>query len=276
MPVCPVCPHHCQLQEAQVGLCRARVAQTGQVVALHPEVCSALALDPIEKKPLLAFYPGRMILSVGGYGCNMRCSFCQNADISFVPIPAQSQKNLLLTAQDIVMEALALQSQRNIGIAFTYNEPLLRYEYIAECFTLAKEAGLKTVLVTNGNFCAAVIEKLVPLTDAWNIDLKSFTDVGYKSLGGDLETVKDTIKTASQTAHVEVCSLIVPGLNDRAEDMDEQAQWLASVKPEIVLHLTRFFPRHKMRTKQPTELNVMRELQKIAANYLPKVVLGNV
>lgn len=276
MPICAVCPHHCQLQEGQVGLCRARVALAEQVVALHPEACSALALDPIEKKPLLAFYPGKTILSVGGYGCNMRCPFCQNADISFAPTPTQSPDTLRLSPQDIVMEALALHSQRNIGIAFTYNEPLLRYEYIATCFTLAKEAGLKTVLVTNGNFCADVVEKLLPLTDAWNIDLKSFTAVGYKRLGGDLETVKATIQVASQIAHVEVCSLIVPGLNDQAEEMVEQAKWLASVNPEIVLHLTRFFPRYKMLLEQATDVSVMRKLQKQAAHYLPKVVLGNV
>ncbi len=273
---CHVCPHHCLLAEGQTGLCSARIAFEGSTIAIAPELMSAVALDPIEKKPLMRFHPGKTILSLGGYGCNMRCAFCQNADLSFSSPPREKESSERYNPEDVVELALELIPQGNIGIAFTYNEPLLRYEYIITCFRLARAAGLKTVLVTNACFEAEVIAEVAQFTDAWNIDLKAFTEEGYKSLGGDLAVVKQAIVRASETSHVEVTSLIVPGLNDDPGAMHEQAKWLAEINPETVLHLTRFFPHHKMRNESPTPMKHLLLLRDIAAQYLQTVLLGNV
>lgn len=276
MLTCQVCPHHCRLKEAQVGLCQARVAQDGKSVAIQPELMSAVALDPIEKKPLAHFYSGKMILSFGGFGCNMRCSFCQNADISFSPQPTDVDNYPNYSPQALVELALRYLPQANIGIAFTYNEPLLRYEYILACFRLAREAGLKTVLITNGCFEEDVIRELAKWTDAWNIDLKAFTEEAYRTLGGNLGSVKKAIELASEQGHVEITSLIVPGLNDDPSQMHAQAQWLAEINPEMVLHINRFFPRHLMQRASPTALKYLLSLRDIASTYLQTVLLGNV
>lgn len=208
---CTLCFHNCRLEEGQTSLCRARGNQGGKIVPLNYGKLTALALDPIEKKPLCRFHPGSMVLSVGSFGCNLRCPFCQNAGIAAAGSDAPTRD---WTPEALVEKALALQSQGNIGVAYTYNEPLVGYEYVQDCAKLVRQAGLCNVLVTNGTIQETYWRRLLPLIDAANIDLKGFTENWYRQLGGDLETVKRSIALAAQSCHLEVTTLVVPGEND--------------------------------------------------------------
>ncbi len=270
--ICEICPHHCNLNEGQTGICRARTNQGGIVFCNNYGALTSVALDPIEKKPLARFFPGSMILSAGSYGCNMRCPFCQNCEISMADETAHT---VYVSPQELVGKAEQLIPQGNIGLAFTYNEPLVGYEYVRDCASLAHEKGLKTVLVTNGMICSEPLIKLLPLIDAMNIDLKGFTDRFYMLLGGDLETVKKTIERSANACHVEVTTLIIPGENDGEEEMEAEAGWLRSLSPEIPLHISRFLPRYKMSHKQPTPVGTIHRLREIAARQLKYVYTGN-
>lgn len=271
---CTICPHLCRLHEGRTGRCGARVARDGAVVLAAPGHLSSLALDPVEKKPFAAWQSGRTILSVGQYGCNMRCPFCQNHSIAWVRDPAPGGRRV--AAHELRDEAMRLRPRRNIGLCFTYNEPLIAMEYVCEAFALAREAGLLTALVTNGCVTAAGRDPLLPLTSAWNIDLKCFTAEGYRRLGGDLAAVQATIEAAAATAHVEVTTLIIPGFNDSPAEIDALAAWLASVRPDIPLHLSRFFPRHRLTDRPPTPIPSLEALRDIARRHLRQVLLGNV
>lgn len=269
---CETCFHHCEIPEGGRGFCRARICENGAVRPENYGRLTSLALDPIEKKPLHDFYPGSLILSAGSYGCNLRCPFCQNHEIS--------QENLHSRSHCVSPDQLVAQAEKyvpmgNIGIAFTYNEPMIGWEYIRDTAKLAKEKGLKVVVVTNGTASLETLEEILPYVDAFNIDLKGFTDPVYQSYAGSLEQVKQFIERAAKDAHVEVTSLIVPGKNDSLEQMDQQARWLASVDPDIPLHITRYFPRWKEQ-EAPTDIRQMEQLQKVAEKYLHRVYLGNV
>ena len=270
---CAICPRRCELAEGQTGFCRARMNRDGVIACANYARVTSLALDPIEKKPLRRFYPGSKILSVGSYGCNLACPFCQNSDISMAGEDGVGWR--IVTPQELIERAEALKDAGNIGIAFTYNEPLIGCEYVKDCAVLAKQAGLMTVLVTNGSILPEPWLALLPLIDAANIDLKAFTEEGYRSLGGDLETVKTAIALAAERIHVEVTSLIVPGLNDGEGEMRAEAQWLASLPGEIALHISRFFPMYHMRNCPPTPLETIDKLTAIAREYLPYVYKGN-
>lgn len=270
--ICPICPRGCALAENERGFCKARVARQGSVQSESYGKITALALDPIEKKPLARFHPGNMVLSVGSYGCNMRCPFCQNHDIAQNSEACKTAQ--ATTPQKLVQQALQLQNQGNIGIAFTYNEPLVGCEFVADTARLAKENGLATVLVTNGYANASPWEDMLQHIDALNIDLKCFTAVGYRQLGGRLETVKNNIVRASRQAHLEVTTLIVPGLSDSPAEMDEQAAWLASLSPRIPLHISRYFPRWQA-TGGPTPVETVRRLAAVAGRHLQFVYTGN-
>lgn len=272
---CELCPHNCLLKPGQTGFCRVRRNIDGRVRATRDGYTSSIALDPIEKKPLSFFHPGTQILSVGFFGCNMRCPFCQNFEISMHSDEDLSARGRYITKEELVELAVSLRARGNIGIAFTYNEPLVHFEWIKECFALAREAELETVLVTNGNFNEPCIREIAPLTTAWNIDLKCFTEDGYRSLGGDLETVKRAIVLAAESSHVEITTLVVPGLSDDPQDMAREAAWLAGINPGIPLHLTRFFPRYHSLEEAPTDPVIMRRLAKIAREHLQCVELGN-
>lgn len=270
--ICCLCPHHCHLEEGQTGRCRARTCLNGKSVCTNYGEITALALDPIEKKPLARFLPGSLILSVGSYGCNLSCPFCQNSAIAMADNRTETVR---VSPEELVKKALALVPQGNIGLAFTYNEPLVSFEYVRDCGILAHERGLKTVLVTNGTVCQESLLELLPLIDAMNIDLKGFTQAFYNKVGGDLETVKNTITLASAQCHVEVTTLIIPDLNDSEGEMDALARWLSSVSPEIPLHISRFFPRHKMNDKNPTPVEKIYSLKQIADKHLHFVYTGN-
>lgn len=270
--------HHCQLEPGQYGACRARKNENGRVICANYGQAASLALDPIEKKPLHMFYPGNMILSVGSYGCNLRCPFCQNHEISMAG--ATDIDFVYLSPEFLVQKAAEYQAEGNIGIAFTYNEPLVGWEYVYDTAKLIKKAGMKTVLVTNGTATPQILDKLLPFVDAMNIDLKGFTRAYYQKLSGDLETVKEFIQTAASGCHVELTTLIVPGENDSITQMEEEARWIASVKTvnssgQIPLHVTRFFPKYHMTDKEPTDVRQIHRLADAAEKYLKNVFLGN-
>ena len=269
---CELCFHHCRLDEGQTGFCRARGNRNGKIVSLNYGKLTALALDPIEKKPLRRFHSGSLILSVGSFGCNLHCPFCQNAGIAAVGSEAYTQD---CSPEQLVQEALRLREQGNIGIAYTYNEPLVGYEYVRDCAELVHQAGMLNVLVTNGTIEEGPWKALLPLLDAVNIDLKGFSDTWYRRLGGDLATVKRSIDLAAQHCHIEVTTLIVPGENDSEDEMRALSAWLASVSPEIPLHVSRFFPRHQMQDRPPTPVQTVYRLAEVARERLRYVYTGN-
>lgn len=269
---CTLCFHGCRLEEGQTGLCRARGNRGGRIVPLNYGKLTVLALDPIEKKPLRRFHPGSMVLSVGSFGCNLRCPFCQNAGIAAAGVDAPTRD---YSPEKLVAEALRLQSRGNIGVAYTYNEPLVGYEYVLDCAKLVHQAGLYNVLVTNGTIQEVPWRELLPLIDAVNIDLKGFTEGWYRRLGGDLETVKRSITLAAQSCHLEVTTLVVPGENDSETEIRALSQWLALVNPEIPLHISRFFPRHLMTDRPPTPVEAVYQLARVAREQLEYVYTGN-
>lgn len=274
MVQCEICPHRCTLAAGQLGLCRARGNVKGSVSDLNYGRLTSVALDPVEKKPLARFYPGAMILSAGSYGCNFRCGFCQNHSISMCGPEAETQ---YCAPADLVELAEQLRPRGNIGIAYTYNEPFVGYEYVRDTSRLVHEKGMQNVVVTNGYINQEPLRNILPLIDAMNIDLKAFSEEFYRSIGGSLEPVKDTIQScAASPCHVEVTTLVVPGRNDSEEEIGALSTWLASVDPDIPLHLTRFFPRYKMRETRPTDVEHLLHLTEVARRHLRYVYPGNV
>lgn len=270
---CHVCQNRCLLAEGQTGACRARRNVGGQVVSVNYGRITGMALDPIEKKPLRMFEPGSLILSVGSFGCNLACPFCQNHEISMAS--EEGADYIQVSPQELTDRAVRLKRQGNIGIAYTYNEPLVGWEYVRDTARFIRQAGMKNVIVTNGSVSEEVLREVLPLTDAMNIDLKGFTQGYYKKLGGDLETVKEFIRLASKDCHVELTTLIVPGENDSREEMEAEAAWIASLDAEIPLHVTRFFPRWKMQDRSATDVATVYELAQVARGYLKHVWVGN-
>ena len=285
MARCNVCFRHCELKEGQTGPCGARKGVAGSVKPIWYGRISSLALDPIEKKPLARFRPGSMILSVGGLGCNLRCPFCQNHEIAQtedstgfgIPVREASPEQLAALAQET-------RSRGNIGLAFTYNEPLVCYEFVRDTAKLIRGQGMVNVLVTNGCASLDVLEQLSPFIDAMNIDLKGFTDRYYREvLGGDRRMVMDFIREAVRHCHVELTTLIVPGENDSEQEMHELSGWIADLTDvyqnmqgkDIPLHISRFFPRHRMTDKTPTDVRKVYELVRIAKQHLRYVYPGN-
>lgn len=281
MAVCEVCFRHCRLEEGQLGFCGARTARNGQVVAYNYGRITGLALDPVEKKPLARFYPGSLILSAGSFGCNLRCPFCQNYDISW----SEEAKRYAETAEtfrpeELVEIALRTKSRGNIGIAYTYNEPLVGYEFVRDTARLAREYGLKNVLVTNGTAELSVLREIAPYIDAMNIDLKGFTGRYYREvLGGDRAMTMAFIEEAVRTAHVELTTLIVPGENDSEDEMRELSAWVSTLtEPDgesVPLHISRFFPRFHMTDRKATPVRLIYRLAEIAREKLDYVYPGN-
>ena len=272
--ICQVCPHHCRLEEGRLGRCHARCGKGDTTVSVNYGKITSVALDPIEKKPLAFFHPGSFVLSVGSFGCNMSCPFCQNYDISTVGEDF-FRKLYHLSPEELVTLAADHISEGNIGVAYTYNEAMVGYEYVRDCAKLVHESGMKNVLVTNGMAELSVLGEVLPYIDAMNIDLKAFTEEAYKKLGGDLNTVKRFIMCSAEESHIEITSLIVPGINDSPEEMEKEAAWIAEISPDIPLHITRYFPRYKM-SEKATDIDLMNKLRSVAEKYLNRVLLGNV
>ncbi|MDR3240306.1 MAG: AmmeMemoRadiSam system radical SAM enzyme [Clostridiales bacterium] len=266
---CGLCPHACAIKDGEAGFCRVRANRGGTLYALGYGEISSLAVDPIEKKPLRHFYPGRVILSAGSYGCNMRCGYCQNSSIS-------QEKPVTESISPDQMAALAQSIPENLGIAFTYNEPLMSAEYLLDTAPLIQDMGLKAVLVTNGLACREPLAAVLPFVDAMNIDIKGFTPEFYQKLGGRLETVKETVEQCAGMCHVEATMLVIPGENDSDAEMIALSEWLAGVSRDIPLHLSRFFPGYKMKEKAATPIETLRRLAGLAHRHLEHVYLGNV
>jgi len=274
---CGLCPHNCEIEPGNAGFCRARgVSSDGgiNVIPLSYAKLSSIALDPIEKKPLKHFHPGSTILSVGSFGCNLKCPWCQNSNISMA---GEGD----VETHDVAPEALAQLAEQyvpegNIGVAFTYNEPLISFEYVYDTSKILKSKGLKTVLVTNGYMNADYLEILLPLIDAMNIDLKGIDRDFYKQIGGDLDTVQNNIRLAAAKCHVEITCLLINGVNDSKHEIERLTDFVASVSPEIPLHISRFFPHHHFKDKAPTRIETMKLFEEIASEKLKHVHLGNI
>ncbi|WP_417142793.1 AmmeMemoRadiSam system radical SAM enzyme [Parasutterella excrementihominis] len=274
--LCDVCPKFCKLREGQIGFCRARSNIGGKIVPINYGQATSLALDPIEKKPLMRFCPGTYILSYGSYGCNLRCPYCQNASISMAG--PDNCPHRLITPEGLTDLAVDLSKQepRNIGVAFTYNEPTVCFEFIRDTSKLLHEAGLKSVVVTNGGLVRTYADELLPHVDALNIDLKGFSNEFYRYVKGEFDTVKEFIKAAVEhKCHVELTTLVIPTKNDDPEEIGREVEWIASISPEIPLHLSRFFPRYKVDDLPPTPAETIYRLKDIAEKKLKYVYTGN-
>jgi pyruvate formate lyase activating enzyme len=246
----------------------------GELISETYRKVSAVHYDPIEKKPLYHFYPGSTILSIGSIGCNLNCSFCQNCDISNADVSG------FPWYKDYPVEDLVRMGSDypgNIGIAFTYNEPTMSYEYILEISRLASSVGLKTAMVTNGFINPDPLIQLLPFIDAWNVDLKAFRDEFYtENTDSRLAPVLETLGILSKAGkHFEITNLVIPGLNDDPAVFREMIDWIAGDLGEYtVLHLSRYFPHHKM-TRPATPVNTLLEFLNIAKEKLHYVYLGN-
>ena len=278
--ICDICPRRCHISECETGFCGARGLDinpsTGEknLISLNYGKIASISLDPIEKKPLRRFHPGKMILSVGSFGCNLTCPWCQNYRIS------RAKKDDLVT-QDVSPEKLSELAMEqvyagNIGVAFTYNEPLISYEYICDVSRLLKTLGLKSVLVTNGFASPETFSSILPMVDAMNIDLKSIKENFYQKIGGDVNVVKKNIKAAAAVCHIELTCLLINEENDNEEEMQEMTDFIASISEDTPLHISRFFPQYEMKDKEPTRIESMERFKRIAEKKLKYVYLGNI
>jgi pyruvate formate lyase activating enzyme len=269
---CYLCPHNCHIKDSGIGFCGVRKNEEGELYSLNYGEITSAALDPIEKKPIALYRPGSYILSVGSFGCNMTCGFCQNHSISREKAPSS-----FVEPKDLINLAMKSKVEDgNIGIAFTYNEPSIWYEYVYDVCQQADLNELDMVLVSNGYISPEPLKEILPYISAMNIDLKAFNDEYYKkTCSGDVESVKKTIEIASPECNVEVTTLLVNGYNDSPEEVEKLCQWLASVNPEIPLHLSRYFPRYKF-DAPATPVETLYTSKEIADNYLHHVFLGNI
>lgn len=267
---CSLCPHTCSLKPGQTGICGVRKNEEGLLYSLNYGEITALNVDPIEKKPLYHFYPGHNILSVGSFGCNLKCSFCQNHSIAH-----GTPEAVYITPGDLSDRALSIR--RNIGVAYTYNEPTIWYEYVLDTAQLVKEKGLKNVLVTNGFIGVEALEQLLPFIDAMNIDVKAFNEDYYRNIcSGRLAPVLNTVETAAKRGcHMEITTLVVDGLNSDTHELEGLGKWVAGIDKRIPLHLSRYYPAYKMR-RPPTSMETMDLASKILKKHLDYVYIGNV
>lgn len=266
---CILCPHHCRIAHGHTGICRVRKNINGTLYSMNYAQVSSYGMDPVEKKPLYHFYPGSEIFSAGSIGCNFRCKFCQNWQIAqSTDIPTQE-----ISPEYLV--AIAKGQRGNIGIAYTYNEPTVWYEYVLECSKLAHKEGLKNVLVTNGFIEKEPLNQILPFVDAMNIDLKAFHEDFYKKLSsGRLAPVMETIEISQKKCHVELTTLIIPGMNDSAEEIEALAKWVSSLRKDIPIHFTRYFPCYKLDIPA-TPFETIKKAREIALKYLDYVYTGN-
>jgi pyruvate formate lyase activating enzyme len=271
---CNLCPRNCVIDEGKFGNCNARRNRNGSLSSEIYARLAAINLDPVEKKPLYHFYPGKEILSVGTTGCNLHCVFCQNHTLS----QCNNRNPVLiknLSPSELVN--MAINSEKNIGLAFTYNEPTINYEYVMDASHLAKTHDLKTVMVSNGYINNDPLEMLVNYIDAFNIDIKGFNEQFYKKYTkATLKPVIDTILTIKgKGKHLELTNLVIPTINDDEDEFEEMCKWIAAeLGKDTVLHLSRYFPRYEL-NQYPTPPEVLFALFDIAKSYLHHVYIGN-
>lgn len=271
-PECTLCPHYCKLAAGKSGICGVRKNTGEKIELLTYGVISGYSLDPVEKKPLYHFFPGYNVLSIGSYGCNMKCDFCQNFNIS-QKIP----ESLFPEATPLKIVKAAIAAENNIGVAFTYNEPIIWFEFMRDTSLLAKSKGLYTVMVSNGYVNSEPLSEIIQFIDAFNIDLKAFNNNFYRKLtGSDIEPVKNSLKQiAREGKHLEVTTLIIPGQNDKESEMQLQSEWIAGeLGKNVPLHLSKYFPMHK-RDDPATSQETLNSLFEIASKNLNHVYMGN-
>lgn len=265
---CVLCPFNCVLVKGKVGLCHGKQNIDGKLYATNYGKTTALACDPIEKKPLYNFYPGTRILSAGPNGCNLRCSFCQNWQIS-----QETASTIDVTPNDMVASA---QREGAVGIAYTYTEPLIWFEFVLDTAKAAKTAGLKNVLVTNGLINEEPLKELLPFIDAMNVDIKSMDNGFYKKIcKGTINPVLETVKMSAKKTHVEVTNLVIPGLNDTDEMFEQLTDFLADINPLIPLHFSRYHPDFQL-SNPVTQEKTLYHAADIARQKLKHVYIGNI
>ena len=268
---CLLCPHNCLITDGASGICGVRRNSNGVLYSENYGKITAICVDPIEKKPLYHFMPGKKILSVGTYGCNLKCFFCQNWEIS---------QNEVVSGK-MTPEQLAAMVDRGeggtIGVAYTYNEPSIWYEFVLDRSKLVREVGGVNILVTNGFINREPFERLLPYIDGLNIDLKSYSDEFYRRrCKGRLEIVKDNIKLAYFLGkHIEVTNLIIPTLNDGLDEIEEMILFLAGISKDIPIHFSRYYPNYKCELP-PTSLDKMVEIYELVSQKMNYVYLGNI
>ena len=269
---CLLCPHYCKLTFGKTGICGVRKNTGEKIELITYGVVSGYSLDPVEKKPLYHYFPGQNILSIGSFGCNMRCDFCQNFHIS-QEIPESLMPEV--TINKIIKDAL--KAEKNIGVSFTYNEPIIWFEFMKDIAESAKKEGLHTVMVSNGFVNSEPLKEIIGFIDAFNIDLKAFNNNFYRKLtGAELEPVKSSLKQiASSGKHLEVTTLVIPGLNDDEKEMALQVEWMSGeLGKDIPFHLSGYFPTYK-RANPATPEESLKKLFDIASEYLDYVYIGN-
>ncbi len=267
---CRLCPHHCRIEPGKTGICLARKNMRGMLYSSNYGELTSFAIDPVEKKPLYHFHPGSEILSVGSWGCNLFCQFCQNWEIS------KSRPKIIRRVDPEQLVEIALEND-SFGIAFTYNEPIVSFEFLLDTSRAASKEGIISLMVTNGVIEEEPLELLVQSVRAMNIDLKGWKEDFYKEhIGVDKRHVLRTIEKAVRSGvHVELTTLIIPGLNDSTDDMIQEAQWIASLSEDIPLHITRYFPNYKTEIP-PTPPEAIFRLCSTARQYLNHVYAGNI
>lgn len=271
---CLLCPRRCLLGEGQSGTCGVRLVQDGELVTINYGCLAAAHWDPIEKKPLYHYYPGYPVLSIGTYGCNFLCSFCQNWSLA----RGRPEQKTRRVAPQEVLAMLEREGgpEKNLGLAYTYNEPLIWYEFVYDTARLLHEKGYRNILVSNGYIESKPFLELLPFIDAMNIDVKAFSDSFYRRYCHGLrEPVLRTVESAIKKCHVEITCLLIPTLNDDSGEQAEMARWLGGLSPDLVLHYSRYFPNYKL-DLPPTSPQKMLEIQEIARKELNYVYLGNI
>ena len=275
---CELCPNHCKISRGKKGICRVRENIGGTLFSLNYGVRSSAALDPIEKKPLANFMPGKKIFSIGSIGCNLSCMFCQNWSIATTDEASVRLSEKDVSPKMVVDAALNSVKDGNIGIAYTYNEPTVWFEYMRDIAIMAKENGLKNVMVSNGYIEQKPLDELLPIIDAFNIDLKGNTNDFYKNLTkSSIAPVLNTLKTIVKSGkHLEIAYLVIPGENDDPGEFRKTIEWIKKeLGDDISLHINRYFPCHKLQIPA-TPIESLRGLYEIAKEYLPKAYIGNV
>jgi pyruvate formate lyase activating enzyme len=271
---CLLCPHKCNIEPEQYGKCNTRVNRGGLLFTESYGILSAVSSDPIEKKPLYHYYPGHNILSIGSFGCNLRCDYCQNCEITQIDEKVLSRHSYR-DPEDIASKAVL--HRNNIGLAYTYNEPSVYFEYMIRCAALIKEQNLSNVMVTNGYINPAPLEDILPHIDAFNVDLKSFRDLFYKERSGArLDPVLKTIsRIAKSGRHLELTFLIITDHNDDEKEWKDMLGWISDhCGRETILHVSRYFPYFKM-DKPPTPLSTMKRFIEMARERINYVYPGN-
>jgi pyruvate formate lyase activating enzyme len=271
---CQLCPHSCIIKNGRLGLCNARLNTNGVLQSVQWGVISSSSLDPIEKKPLYHFFPGKMIYSIGGFGCNLSCLFCQNFEISQY-VPQNIDKLRIIPPNEIVQKAKIYPN--NIGVAYTYNEPTISIEYITETAELIGHEGMKNVLVSNGFINPEPLSAMLELIDAFNIDLKAFNDDFYKKITkGNLKPVLNSLKAIRKSGkHLEIAFLVIPNLNDSLDEATLMFDWIANeLGKHTVLHINGYHPAYLL-NNQVTKTAALQKLYQLAKERLHYVYIGN-